>query len=249
MNEVNNAISHFKKMRAIRRQEMLKVLETISKDRPRTNILKKHEQNTLVYLVQRIPPWMHSDWLTLIGFFGSLITFSGFILATYVHKNYLLLGILGLAINWFGDSLDGRFAYFRKKPRKWYGFSLDFSVDWITTILIGCGYMIYTNDNWKLLGFGFVVMYGWAMITALLRYKVTDKYTIDSGLFGPTEVRIIIALILLAEVLFHNVILYAAIGICIILFLVNILESVKLLYQADKRDKLEKQAKMKAEND
>jgi phosphatidylglycerophosphate synthase len=67
--------------------------------------------------------------LTFIGVSGSLIVLSGFILAVYVHKNYLLLGVPGFVINWFGDSLDGRLAYFRKKPRKWYGFTLDLVTD------------------------------------------------------------------------------------------------------------------------
>jgi hypothetical protein len=224
-------------MKSILHQETIDdILKAISKDRHRTNLLKKHEQRALAFLVQQIPSWINSDMLTFIGFLGSVITMSSFILATYVHKDYLLTGILGLLINWFGDSLDGRLAYFRNQSRKWYGFSLDLTVDWMTTILIGCGYMVYTDGNWKMLGFGFVVMYGWAMITTLLRYKVTGKYTIDSGLLGPTEVRVIISAILVAEVLFNDSILYSAIFTCIILFIINIFDTMKLLRLANNKD-------------
>ena len=217
------------------------VFDAISKDRHRTNILRKYEQKSLVFLVQRIPSFITSDMLTGIGFIGSLITLSGFILATYVERNFLLLGLLGFFVNWFGDSMDGRVAYYRNTPRKWYGFSLDITVDWLTTILIGYGYMVYTDGIWEMLGFVFVVMYGWAMITTLLRYKVTGKYTIDSGLFGPTEARVIISGILVAEVLFEGSIVYSALAACIILFIINIVDTRKLVSLANDRDIAEKQ--------
>jgi len=217
------------------------VFDAISKDRHRTNILRKYEQKALVFLVQRIPSFVSSDMLTGIGFIGSLITVFSFILATYLDRNFLLLGILGFFVNWFGDSMDGRVAYYRNTPRKWYGFSLDITVDWLTTILIGYGYMVYTDGIWEMLGFVFVVMYGWAMITTLLRYKVTGKYTIDSGLFGPTEARVIISGILVAEVLFEGSIVYSALAACIILFIINIVDTRKLVSLANDRDLAEKQ--------
>ena len=119
------------------------ILATITKDRDRTNILKKHEQNLLAFLVQRIPKWINSDVLTGIGMVGSLITMSSFILAHFYSRTFLLLGILGFIINWFGDSLDGRLAYYRNIPRKWYGFSLDFIVDWLTNIFIFRHFRLY----------------------------------------------------------------------------------------------------------
>jgi hypothetical protein len=220
-------------------------LSKISKDRDRTNILKKQEQNLLAFLVQHVPSWINSDMLTAIGLAGSFVTATSFILASYFHRSLLLFGILGFALNWFGDSLDGRLAYFRNKPRKWYGFSLDFTVDWLTNILIGLGYIVYVDKwgRWELLGFGFVVLYGWAMMTALLRYKIIDKYTIDSGILGPTEVRVIISLFLALEVIWRGSIIYSGILACVILFIVNIIDSLKLLQIADNRDKEEKNTK------
>lgn len=221
-------------------KETVETLSTISKGRHRTNLLKTQEQKALAYLVKQIPAWVSSDMLTFLGFFGSLITFSGFMLAAYIDRNFLLLGILGFMVNWFGDSLDGRVAYFRNHPRKWYGFSLDLTVDWLTTILIGTGYTIYVDGNWKFLGVGFVVMYGWEMIAALLRYKITDKYTIDSGWFGPTEVRILISLILIFEVLFKGTIVFSGAVACLMLLVVNIVDTKALLGIADHRDLAEK---------
>ena len=220
------------------------LLHKLTKDRERTNLLKKHEQQLLVYLVQRIPTWMSSNMLTGIGFAGSFITAGSFVLATYFHRSWLLAGILGFMLNWFGDSLDGRLAYFRNRPRKWYGFSLDFVVDWLTNILIGCGYIIYAGDrHGELVGFGFVVLYGWAMMMALLRYKLTNQYTIDSGIFGPTEVRIALCFVLILEVTVEGTIIYSVLVACLILFICNVKDFRKLLKIADQYDKEEKAAK------
>lgn len=236
-------------MKSILSDELIEIFEKISKDRIRTNLLKNSEQKTLAFLVKHIPFWIKSDMLTFVGFLGSLIILLSFLLSIYIHKNYLLIGVLGFAINWFGDSLDGRVAYYRNQSRKWYGFSLDLTFDWISTILIGSGYVIYVEGYWKLAGFGFVVMYGWAIITALLRYKVTGKYTIDSGLFGPTELRIIVSAVLVAEVLFKDAILYSGLFACAVLFLINVFETMKLLKLANNRDMAEKEEKEKQEND
>ena len=220
------------------------ILHKITKDRERTNLLKKYEQQFLVYLVQRIPSWMSSNMLTGIGFAGSFITTGSFVLASYCQREWLLMGILGFFLNWFGDSLDGRLAYYRNRPRKWYGFSLDFIVDWLTNILIGCGYIIYVGgQHGELVGFGFVVLYGWAMMIALLRYKLTNQYTIDSGIFGPTEVRIVLSLALIFEVVFKDSIIYSGLVACLILFIVNIKDFRKLLKTADQCDKEDQAAK------
>ncbi|MDD3078846.1 MAG: CDP-alcohol phosphatidyltransferase [Paludibacter sp.] len=212
------------------------VLKMISVDRERTNLLKKWEQNAIAYLVQRIPSWMSSNMLTTIGFIGSIITFASFILATYINRNLLLLGVLGYAVSWFGDSLDGRVAYYRHKERKWYGFSLDITVDWLGIILMGLGFMTYAEGWWKFIGFGFVVLYGWEMVTALLRYKITGKYSIDSGALGPTEVRIIISTVLILEVVFPGSILYSSSLITAILFIANIFDTKKVLSLANEKD-------------
>jgi len=217
------------------------VLKIISQDRSRTNLLKKAEQRTIAYLVQRIPSWITSDILTAIGFFGSFIILLSFILATYFGGEYLLLGVFGFMVCWFGDSLDGRIAYYRNKQRKWYGFALDITTDWIGVVLMGWGFVIYIDSEWEIIGFCFVILYGWEMLTTLLRYKITNKYSIDSGLFGPTEVRIVISLILILEVFIKGSIIYSSATACILLLVSNIIDTNKLLKMADVRDNEERE--------
>jgi hypothetical protein len=113
-------------------------------------------------------------------------------------------------------------------------------MDWIGTVLIGLGYFFYAKDEYELIAFLFVVLYGWSMIIAQLRYKITNIYTIDAGLVGPTEVRVIIALIILIEIFFTNTMQYFTGAICLILLIINFIDTQKLLKLGDERDVAEK---------
>jgi phosphatidylglycerophosphate synthase len=212
------------------------VVQRTFADRKRTNILKQAEQKSIVFLLPKIPKFVTPNVLTFIGTFGSFVVFASFVLALYLSKWYLLYGILGLAINWFGDSLDGRLAYYRNIPRRWYGFALDIIMDWIGIVLIGFGYYLYAQKGTEILAFSFVVLYGWSIIISQIRYKITDKYSIDSGIVGPTELRLIIALILIIEVFYQGSITYLAGLIIITLLLLNIIDSLKLLKLGDLKD-------------
>jgi len=227
-----------------------KTLKRIFQDRKRTNILRSAEQATISFLVKRVPAYITSDMLTFLGTVGSFIVLLGFLLATLYDRTFLLLGIVGLAINWFGDSLDGRIAYYRNIPRKWYGFSLDIIMDWVSTVLIGMGYLVYARNEYELIAFAFVVLYGWAMIISQLRYKITDVYSIDSGVAGPTEIRIILAIMLILEAAFGHVIEYFGAILCTVLFIINIIDSRKLLKMGDVRDHAERAERLaKAEKE
>lgn len=224
-----------------------KINKKLFQDRKRTNILSNPEQKFISYLVPRIPNWLTSDGLTAVGFLGSLMILGSFLLAEYVDRDLLLLAVPGFFVQWFGDSLDGRIAYYRNKSRKWYGFALDIVMDWVSTVFIGLGYIFYTVGDFKYLGFALVALYGWAMIISQLRYRITDKYTIDAGLLGPTEIRVIICLVLIFEVIFKGSIDYSVLGICIVLFFINIGDTLRLLAAGDAKDKEEKLAKQQAE--
>ena len=115
-------------------------------------------------------------------------------------------------------------------------------------LLIGTGFTIYAPGIWKYTGFFFVVLYGWEMITAQLRYKIGGQYSIDSGIFGPTEVRMLIVTILIFEVFIPGSIRYLATLACVVILISNLVETRKLLNMADERDREElrlKQEKMK----
>ena len=208
----------------------------MSQDRQRTNILKKAEARALQFLCAHMPKWVYPDLLTAFGFFGSLVVCAGLWLARHSDRRFLLLSIFGLAVHWFGDSLDGRLAYYRNTPRKWYGWALDINVDWTSACFIGLGFYFYLQ-TFRIVPFIFVVAYGGAMIVALLRYKVTDKYTIDSFMFGPTELRILLATVLFLELYRPDTLLQFGFAGSLILVIMNALDSYKVLKLADQKDR------------
>jgi len=214
----------------------------MSQDRERSNILKKAEARAIQFLCAHMPRWVYPDLLTAIGFSGSLVICAGLWLAKHRDRYFLLLSIFGLAVHWFGDSLDGRLAYYRKTPRKWYGWALDINVDWTSACFIGLGFYFYLA-TFKIVAFVFVVAYGGSMIVALLRYRITEKYTIDTFMFGPTELRILLATVLLVEIYRPDTLLQFGFVGSLILVLINLADSYKVLKLADQRDRNQQTAK------
>ena len=119
---------------------MKKKKSTEKSVRIQTSVLNGVEKKALLWLAERQPKWVNSDTLTLIGFIGSVIIAAGYILSNY-NINFLWLASLGLVINWYGDSLDGTLARFRKQQRPVYGFYLDHTMDAIneTFMFMGVG--------------------------------------------------------------------------------------------------------------
>jgi hypothetical protein len=218
-------------------------------DRSRSNLLRSLEQPTLLFLCKAMPKFLSPDLLTAIGMLGTLIIFAAFYFAHALNnKIYLLFAVLGFAINWFGDSLDGRIAYYRNIPRKWYGFALDCVMDWISLVFMSAGFFLYIDDFYKIFVFLFACNYGWIVLIAQLKYKITDKYTIDPGPIGPTEVRILLCLVIIAEWYFGNVLIYFSTIGNLVFLIINLVDTYKLLQFGNARDAEEKRLKAEAAN-
>ena len=86
------------------------------------------EKKALIWLAERTPRFINSDHLTALGFAGQLAAGLFYALSRY-NRYYLLAVIACLAVNWFGDSLDGTLARVRQQQRPRYGFYLDHMVD------------------------------------------------------------------------------------------------------------------------
>lgn len=106
--------------------------------RIQTSILNRAEKVALIWLAQRQPRWVTSDFLTYMGVLGAIVYAIGCVLAS---KNimYLWLASLGMVINWYGDSLDGTLARVRNLQRPVYGFFIDHSLDAITICIMCIG--------------------------------------------------------------------------------------------------------------
>jgi len=147
------------------------------------------ERPALQWLSVRLPAWMTPDVLTLIGIFGSLLTFIGY-WATKVDKNFLWVASLGFVINWFGDSLDGTVARYRKIERPKYGYFVDHSVDSFSMVLVftGLGLSPYVRlDIASLALVGYLLM----SILTYVEAFVSGKFQLSYAKIGPTEMRLI----------------------------------------------------------
>ena len=92
--------------------------------RIQTSLLNGVEKKALTWMAQRMPAWVTSDMLTIVGFVGALIIATGYALSN-LSLQWLWLASFGFLVNWFGDSLDGSLARVRGTQRKTYGFFID----------------------------------------------------------------------------------------------------------------------------
>ncbi len=92
------------------------------------SLTSARERRVLLWLAARMPCWVTSDQLTLLGFAAMLLAGASYLLARW-HPVGLLLATVCLALNWFGDSLDGTLARVRNMQRPRYGFYVDHMVD------------------------------------------------------------------------------------------------------------------------
>lgn len=159
-------------------------------DRIQENILARSERRLLNWLCARMPAGMTPDRLTTIGMIGSVLVFAGYVLSNW-DRNWLFLSIAAYFIQWFGDSLDGSLARFRKIERPRYGYFLDHSCDGLATTLIvsGIGLSPYVTLDAALFALaGYLLM----SIHAFLAARVLGELRLSYLAFGPTELRFVL---------------------------------------------------------
>ena len=151
------------------------------------------ERPALQWLAAHMPAWMNPDILTGIGVMGAVIIFFSYWLSNEVPA-FLWVASLGFVINWFGDSLDGTLARYRKIERPKYGFFVDHTVDCFSEVLVvmGLGLSPYVTFSVACLALiGYLLM----SVLIYIRTYVYGVFQISYGKFGPTEVRVILILL------------------------------------------------------
>lgn len=137
-----------------------------------------------------MPAIVTPDALTAFGIFGAAMTFVGYVLTAW-SPAFLWLASLGLVFHWFGDSLDGSLARFRKIERPRYGYFLDQTIDVIGNLLIcvGMGLSAYVRMDAALLA---LAGYHALSIYSLVRACVSGEFHVSLAGTGPTETRLLI---------------------------------------------------------
>src|SRR3954470_699917 len=86
-----------------------------------TSVLAPLEKRCLIWMAARMPRRINSDHLTGLALVSMLGAGLSYWLASRTPAG-LVLVIVCLALNWFGDSLDGTLARVRGHQRPRYGF-------------------------------------------------------------------------------------------------------------------------------
>jgi hypothetical protein len=156
------------------------------------SILSGAEKRALVWLAERMPRAVNSDHLTALG----LLSMLGAGLSFWAAKGepIALLGVVGfLALNWFGDSLDGTLARVRNRQRPKYGYYVDHVVDVFGAFFLlgGLGLSGFMSPY---VAAGLMVIYLMVVSEIYLAAYALGTFRIHFLRLGPTELRILFAI-------------------------------------------------------
>ena len=150
------------------------------------------ERKALQWLAARTPEWVTPDHLTALGFAAQF--FAG---VCYALARWSSFGLLGatvcIAINWLGDSLDGTLARYRNRLRPRYGFYVDHAIDTFGAVFLMAGLGASGYLHWQIAAAMLVAFLTLSIETYLAAYTLAD-FRLSHGIFGPTEIRILLAI-------------------------------------------------------
>ena len=148
------------------------------------------EKRALQWMAERAPKWLSSDQLTLLGLCAQVGAGVFYGLARY-DRRALLLVILCMVLNWLGDSLDGTLARVRRQQRPRYGFYVDHMVDMFGAIALMSGLGCSGLLHWQA---AIAMLVGFLLLSSesFLATYTLSCFQMSQGIFGPTELRILL---------------------------------------------------------
>lgn len=154
------------------------------------NVLAESEKRLLSWICPRLPAWVTPDKLTVLALLAAVAIGAGYALSN-LHPGWLALAIAGYFFHWFGDSLDGTIARYRKIERPRFGYFIDHSCDGLASLLIlgGLGASPYLRVDVAMFA---VVAYLLLAVHTFLLAKVAGDFPLSHMGAGPTELRIIL---------------------------------------------------------
>jgi len=148
------------------------------------------EKRALHWMSHRAPHWLTSDELTLLGLAAQIA--AGIFYALSRHNRYALLAvILCIALNWFGDSMDGTLARVRCQQRPRYGFYVDHMVDVFGAVALMCGLGLSGFLHWQT-AIAMLIAFLLLSSESYLATYTLSHFELSQGIFGPTEIRILL---------------------------------------------------------
>jgi phosphatidylglycerophosphate synthase len=148
------------------------------------------EKCALIWMAEHAPAWLTSDQLTLLGLSAQIGAGVCYGLSRY-NRVALLLVIACIALNWLGDSLDGTLARVRVQQRPRYGFYVDHIVDVFGSIALMTGLACSGFVHWQI-AIAMLIAFLLLSSESYLATYTLSCFEMSQGLFGPTEIRILL---------------------------------------------------------
>jgi archaetidylinositol phosphate synthase len=159
--------------------------------RVQESILARAEERALLSIASRTPAWVSPDHLTVLGFLAQIMAGVSYGLVRS-NRYWLLAGIGFLALNWLGDSLDGTLARFRQRQRPRYGFYVDHMVDSFGALALMSG-LALSGYMHAYVAIGLLVAFLLLSIQSYLATYTLGEFRLSFWSFGPTEIRLLLA--------------------------------------------------------
>ena len=159
--------------------------------REHRSLLASAETRLLIGIAGRLPRWLTSDHLSLLGLLSMPAAGLAFaeLGATPWGAPALAVALLS---NWFGDSLDGTLARVRDQQRPRYGYYVDHVIDLAGTaaLLAGMGASGLMEPS-----IAIAVLAAYLLVSAetYLATHTVGIFRLSFGGIGPTELRILLA--------------------------------------------------------
>jgi phosphatidylglycerophosphate synthase len=191
-----------------------------------------------------MPAWVLPDYLTLLGLGSMLAAGLLYTLARWWPPSLLVVNLF-LAINWFGDSMDGTLARARNKQRPRYGFYVDHIVDAFGIFFLIIGLALSGFMTWAV-ALGLLVVYFMLSINVYLATYTIGTFKLSFYKLSPTELRVLLAIgniwafahptaqVFGASYLFFDVSAVAAITLMAVTLVISVARNTITLYRAER---------------
>lgn len=212
--------------------------------RAQLSLLAPTEKRVVHWLARHMPVWVGPDHLTVLGFAAMLFAGLCYYFSQW-NPSWLHLVNLSLAMNWFGDSLDGTLARYRNKQRPQYGFYVDHIIDAFSTLFILGGLALsgYMSERVAL---GLLVVYFMMCINVYLATYTVGTFRLSYWKLSPTEGRLVLALGNLV-MLYHPYVQFqqhtyllsdvagvVGIGVMVVIMMMSVIQNIYQLYCAER---------------
>ena len=158
--------------------------------RVQTSFTAPIERRILPWIAARLPSWINSDHLTLLGFLAMAAAGASYALVRWSRVG-LILATVCLFLNWLGDSLDGTLARVRHQLRPRYGFYVDHVIDTLGAFFL-MGGLAASGLILPRIAAGMLIAYLMLSAEVYLATHSLGKFRLSFGKFGPTEIRILL---------------------------------------------------------